>query len=403
MKFRSLFLGLLSLMAVSCSFHELDTKAPASFGDDVFYASLESYSEPDTKVYVDDNVKILWDKEDQISIFNKTIQNQQFRFDGETGENAGTFHPIADSTEQAGPLGFICAVYPYQSSTNINSEGVMTLTLPSEQTYRDRSFGPGANTMVSSTEDHLLKFKNVGGYLVLKFYGEDVSVSSIKLEGNNGELLSGTATFTPALGELPKITMDSSSAGTSITLICETPVKLGATKEEAVQFWMVVPPTDFTKGFKLTVTDPDGNEFVKETSAHLSIARNGVLRISPIRAVTVPIKYAKASSLSVGSTYLIVDVKDEKLFKGEVDGSYVGVSPENGIISDTDGSMAGYEFTVENDWDKYYLKFNDGKYLVCDYTNNGSAGLAYVDAISDVKYPYSLTVVNNGHFADQQR
>ena len=398
MKFRSLFWGLVSLLAVSCSFHELDTKAPASFEDDVFYASLESYSEPDTKVYVDDNVKILWDEEDQISIFNKKIQNQQFKFDGETGDNAGTFHPVADPTGPEDTLGFICAVYPYQSSTNINREGVMTLTLPSEQTYRDRSFGPGANTMVSSTEDHLLKFKNVGGYLVLKFYGKDVSVSSIKLEGNNGELLSGTATFTPALGGLPKITMDSSSAGTSITLNCETPVKLGATKEEAVQFWMVVPPTDFTKGFKLTVTDPDGNEFVKETSANLSIARNGVLRISPIRAVTVPIKYAKASSLTEGGTYLIIDVDDTRLFKGATDGKYLTVSPENGVITDSDGSMEAHEFTVENDGDKYYLKFNDGKYLVCDYTNNGSAGLAYVDAVSNVKYPYALTIVNNGGF-----
>ena len=374
-------LSLFFLLAVSCSVHELDTKVPVFFEDDVFYAELESYSEPETKVYVDDKIKILWDEKDQISIFNKTSHNQQYEFDSE-----------GDGPEE--PLSYICAVYPYLKDTKVNKEGVLTLTLPAEQAYREGSFGPGANTMVSATEDNLLKFKNVGGYLVLNFYGEGVSVKSIKLEGNNGELLSGKAKTKPAVGAVPSIEMER-TAGTSITLNCATPVKLGATKEEAVQFWMVVPPTNFTKGFKLTVTDSEGNEFVKETSADLSIARNGVLRIAAVKAMTKPVKYAKTSTLSVGGTYLIVDVK---LFKGATDGSYLTVAPESGVITDTDGSMAAYEFTVENDGDKYYLKFNDGKYLVCDYTNNSAAGLAYVDAASDVKYPYALTVVNNGGF-----
>lgn len=390
-------LSLFFLLAVSCSVHELDTKAPVFFEDEVFYAKLESYSEPETKVYVDDKIKILWDEKDQISIFNKTSHNQQYEFDGETGDNSGAFNKLSEGDGPEEPLSYICAVYPYLKDTRVNKEGILTLTLPAEQAYREGSFGPGANTMVSATEDNLLKFKNVGGYLVLKFYGEGVSVKSIKLEGNNGELLSGKAKTKPAVGAVPSIEMER-TAGTSITLNCATPVKLGATKEDAVQFWMVVPPTNFTKGFKLTVTDSEGNELVKETSADLSIARNGVLRIAAVKAMTKPVKYAKTSTLSVGGTYLIVDVNDSKLFKGATDGSYLTVTPESGVITDTDGSMAAYEFTVENDGDKYYLKFNDGKYLVCDYTNNSAAGLAYVDAASDVKYPYALTVVNNGGF-----
>ena len=390
-------LSLFFLLAVSCSVHELDTKAPVFFEDEVFYAKLESYSEPETKVYVDDKIKILWDEKDQISIFNKTSHNQQYEFDGKTGDNSGAFNKLSEGDGPEEPLSYICAVYPYLKDTRVNKEGILTLTLPAEQAYREGSFGPGANTMVSATEDNLLKFKNVGGYLVLKFYGEGVSVKSIKLEGNNGELLSGKAKTKPAVGAVPTIEMER-TAGTSITLNCATPVKLGATKEEAVQFWMVVPPTNFTKGFKLTVTDSEGNEFVKETSADLSIARNGVLRIAAVKAMTKPVKYSKTSTLSVGGTYLIVDVNDSKLFKGATDGSYLTVAPESGGITDTDGSMAAYEFTVENDGDKYYLKFNDGKYLVCDYTNNSAAGLAYVDDASDVKYPYALTVVNNGGF-----
>ena len=41
------------LLAVSCSVHEMETMNPIPAEEDVFYASLESYSAPDTKVYVD--------------------------------------------------------------------------------------------------------------------------------------------------------------------------------------------------------------------------------------------------------------------------------------------------------------------------------------------------------------
>ena len=288
------FSSLIGLLVMSCSVQDMDIETKP-WEDGAFYASLESDFEPDTKVHIDENVKIIWDAEDQISIFNKNTLNQQFMFMGETGDNSGFFDFVSSPSGTGSPLNFVCAVYPYRSDTKISSSGVLTLTLPEEEPYREGTFGPGANTMVSITADNLLNFKNVGGYLVLKFYGEGVAVSSIKLEGNNGERLSGKGTMSAAVKSLPTISM-SSTAGTSITLYCEDPVELGASKEDASVFWMVVPPTDFTKGFKLTVTDPDGNVFVKETSANLSIARNGVLRISPIEVVMPMVAIGGSSS-----------------------------------------------------------------------------------------------------------
>lgn len=111
------------------------------------------------------------------------------------------------------------------------------------------------------------------------------------------------------------------------------------------------------------------------------------------------VKYAKASTLTAGASYLIVDASDQRLFKGATDGSFVNVAPDdNAVITDTKGSLAAYEFTVENNEDKYYLRFNDGKYLICNYTGNTSAGLAYVNSMPEVKYPYALTTGNNGAF-----
>ena len=275
------------LLAVSCTVEELDIATPqTSVEHEVFYASFES-SEADTKVYIDEHVKILWDAEDQISIFNKNTLNQKYMFAGETGENSGEFHWVEDEFFGAGnDIDYICAVYPHLASTKISNSDVLTLTLPTEQAYRENSFGPGANTMVSVTNDHLLKFKNVGGYMVLKFYGGDsdnkVSVSSITLAGNSGEPLAGEATLVLPFEEEPTITM-APTGGKSITLDCgEDGVELGTTNGDATVFWLVVPPTHFENGFTLTVTDTNGDVFIKKTTRDLTVTRNSLLRIAPI-------------------------------------------------------------------------------------------------------------------------
>ena len=285
---KKLFLqSFICLLAVSCTVEEIGDIAPTALEEhEVFYARIES-SKTDTRVHLDENIKILWDAEDQISIFNKSTLNQQYEFRGEDDENSGTFQWVSSDYFGVGnDLVYVCAVYPYQESTSISNSNVLTLNLPAEQTYREESFGPGANTMVTTTDNHLLVFKNVGGYLALKFYGgnsdQKVSVKSIRLVGNNGEPLSGEATVQLPYDTAPEIKM-ASTAGKTILLNCEEPVELGTTREDPTIFWMVVPPTDFTDGFTLLVTDTNDDVFIKETHVHLTIDRNNVLRIAPIQ------------------------------------------------------------------------------------------------------------------------
>lgn len=283
--------SLIGLLALSCTVQEIETQTPPAdpAEEDVFYASLESYSNPGTKVYLDENIKILWDEADQISIFNKRTLNDKYEFMGETGDNSGFFKKKSDGTGTESAVNYVCAVYPYKKATTLSDSGVLTLTLPEEQAYREGSFGLEANTMVSTTDGqhNLLRFKNVGGYLVFKFFGQgsdgsNISVSSIKIEGRNGELLSGKATMTPVIGELPVIEM-APTAGTSITLKCDKAVKLGKNENKATLFWMVVPPTSFSQGIKVTVTDKDGKVFVRESDVNLLIERNQVNRLSAIQ------------------------------------------------------------------------------------------------------------------------
>ena len=52
MKQNSLLQSLACLLMVSCSVHELDIKDSFVLEDDVFYANIEQYSDPDRKSVV---------------------------------------------------------------------------------------------------------------------------------------------------------------------------------------------------------------------------------------------------------------------------------------------------------------------------------------------------------------
>ena len=113
--------------------------------------------------------------------------------------------------------------------------------------------------------------------------------------------------------------------------------------------------------------------------------------------VTGDATYVKASSLTVGGTYLITSVDDTKLFKGASDGSYVTINASNGVITDSSNSYSGYEFTITQSGSKYCLVFNDGKYLLCDYSSGGNSttGLTFESSKPSDEYLYSYTVNNS--------
>ena len=280
MKRFAFYLGIITALVASCSTQE-DDKIPQQ-DDLMFYASLEQPAEEEgTRLYADDDLHLRWNADDRISIFNRNTYNQQCRFTGETGDNAGGFDKVAGPEFMTGnEISHIVAVYPYLSYTRISESETITLTLPTEQHYAENTFGLGANTMVSVTDDGFLRFKNVGGYLRLRLYGDGLSLSSITLKGNNGEKLAGKATVTMQPDGIPIVTL-AEDATNQITLVCDTPVTLGATAEEGKDFWLVVPPVTFSKGFTISVAGT-GNIFEKSTGKSVTIERSKLSKMSPL-------------------------------------------------------------------------------------------------------------------------
>ncbi|MBR5139010.1 MAG: leucine-rich repeat protein [Alistipes sp.] len=237
------------------------------------------FDEVQTRTFIDENVNMLWSADDEISVFYHNTFNRRYRFNGDTGDNRGTFtHAASTDINKGSALATNYAVYPYSKDTSITEDGTISIILPAVQEYAHNSFGVGANTMVAVTEnndDYFLSFKNLCGYLKLKLYG-DVIVKSIKLQGENKEPIAGVVTIAAEYGKTPTITMGDDVTST-ITLDCGKGVQIGETEETATEFWIVVPPTNFEKGFNISVKGIDGGECFSMTTKARSIERNTVL------------------------------------------------------------------------------------------------------------------------------
>ena len=131
-------------------------------------------------------------------------------------------------------------------------------------------------------DDQFLSFKNVCGFIRLRLYGDNASVSSVSLTGNNEEKIAGKAAIVPSVDKDPTITMDA-TATTTVNLVCETAVTLGTSATDYTEFVVAIPPVTFTGGFTIVVTNPDGKTFTKSTTKSLTVSRNKMESMGAIK------------------------------------------------------------------------------------------------------------------------
>lgn len=286
----------------------------------VFKVSFEKPSS-ETRTYFDDKLRLYWNKDDLLSVFYSTL-NKKYKFRGRDGATGGYLDPV--DSGQAGTSGELevdanYAIYPYDDYTAITYDGIIITDLPNTLSYRENSFGLNSNPMVAATQskdDTEFKFKNLCSYMKLQLYGEGVTIKSIKFEGNDNEKVAGEAYVTAVYGQNPTFEF-TNNATTEITLNCGDGVALGATAAEAKAFWLVIPPRTYSKGFTLTITDTDDNEFVKSTSKSYVATRN---EMRPINA------------FKVESSNPSAQIPNNEIWYTTSDGNYVNFNP-----SDSDG------------------------------------------------------------------
>lgn len=118
-----------AILISGCSQEEL-RNSQLDFQDGrIFTASFE---QNETRTYIENGNLLRWNAGDQISLFDGNTLNRQYQFDGENGDNSGTFSIVSNPFGTGNDLDCHYAVYPYASDVKITENGVIAATLPAE-------------------------------------------------------------------------------------------------------------------------------------------------------------------------------------------------------------------------------------------------------------------------------
>lgn len=246
--------------------------------DEVKYYATIAESDQASRTYLDEQRRQCWHAEDSISVF-RTTRNERFNFDGVTGDFEGSF--TRDASESADTsvgdaISTTYALYPCDAAATLDAEEKISLTMPAMQYYAKNSYGPSANVMVAAAESaqsNLLPFRSVGGYLVVKLYGENTTIASITLAGNNGEVLAGNATVEARYGYTPSLMM-AEGGSREVTIDCGAGVTLSNDKENPTEFWFVLPPVTFEKGITIMTVNSRNQMDTQSSNKKLTVSRN---------------------------------------------------------------------------------------------------------------------------------
>ena len=273
---KRIILSVLTMSALLCGCQK-DHVSELAQERGTIQATIEEISS--TRTVMDEDNNIRWSEGDQIVGFMRSTLGVKYQVTtASVGKTSASFEEVSSGGLNAGTeLEHIIAYYPYSSSVSAAKSGsnyTLDVVLPTEQTYVAESFGDGAMPMVAVSETNNITFRNVCGGMKLQLKGTQ-KVASIKVEGKNGELLSGAATVTAYTDETkPAITM-ASDASTSVTLNCGDGVQLN--ESTATEFILAMPPVLFSKGFTVTVADLDAKTYTVETDKANTVLRSSLL------------------------------------------------------------------------------------------------------------------------------
>lgn len=253
---------------------------------DTYYVSMEKF-EGDTRTTLSDNKTIVWSQEDRIAIFENDNKGKGYQImDSYVGMSSGEFTAIEGlmTLSSSEIIEGTVAIYPFNENLRIqtaedNCYQITGLTFASEQTYRQGSYSDESFPMVAlSTDDRRsLSFKNVGGIIKLSITGSS-AISRIVIEGNSSESLSGLAIINIDSNGIPTAKIEE-NATQSVTLVCNPAVELSSSK--ATDFYISIPPTKFEKGFKVIITDSEGNNAERVTVNGNPVSRSTIRFMPP--------------------------------------------------------------------------------------------------------------------------
>ena len=282
---RKLSIWVAALLLIGCSQYD----DPDSAEKSVYTASIDDAI---SRVYMDGDLSLHYNSSDAISIFSTTA-NSKYVFVGTQGDTSGEFVREGVQSSSGSTLSRSYAIYPYNRSATITSDGVISSELAVEQSYVENSVSRGANMMAavtSSKKDRHLSFKNLCSYVCVELYGKGVLLKNIKLISNGGEKIAGALTLSPSNGMF--VATAAQSAVDMITLNLGGGVLLSESAAEATKFYFATLPTTLATGFTITAVDNGGESFTINVDSKVELERSALYKVAAteVKLVATEIK-----------------------------------------------------------------------------------------------------------------
>ena len=207
-----------------------------------------------TRTLVREGFKTYWTANDRISLFDGSVNNPFITKDG------GIVADFKGTVTQSSDWYF--ALYPYNKDAKFNYDNYTFRTvLYAEQYAEPDSYASGMNlavgrSMESDAQD--LGFYNSASYLrviIPEDYVGD-AIYSMKLTGNNDETLAGDVEISVVReDETGARVIENENAKKAIYL---NQINEGETCYAGKSYYFVLPPTNMTKGYTLTLFNKEG-------------------------------------------------------------------------------------------------------------------------------------------------
>lgn len=262
-------------LAVLSSCSKADVETVEAHGQEV---KFKVFSE-ETKTYLASGITN-WSSNDIIYVLDQEGKwyNSSKLASGTVVEAEFTFHDFPNDPTYALFVG------ANNSATLGIEDGKVTANLISEQSIsNNNSFGKNANLTIGEVvkvdeTTYGASLKNVCG--LLKF-SVPAGITSVKIEGNNGEILSGVVYIDYNLGQ-PKWT-----AKEGVNEVTVIPRKSGENYTAGTYYACVLPQT-FEEGITVTLTDVNGYTAQTKGSNPLALGRNKVVELPNLNVPEAP-------------------------------------------------------------------------------------------------------------------
>ena len=261
------------LLAAGCRQAEFEDP---SEGGHILTASLERGAETKTHFEdpIDDVYYPYWTAEDELAVYVDALPfDDKYTLTAGAGTEKGSF---------SGKVSGNCyvALYPYADRVKEGLQGnILSLELPSEQSYAPGSFGEGDFPMLAVGDVDDLAFKNLCSVLRISVTG-DKAVRAVHFVAHDEKMsVCGPATVRTDYSSVPELVM-SEGGSARVTVICPA-VQLK--EEEPTDFFIVVPPGTYKGGFSVEVETFSGT-FTREVNSDITFGRSQFRYIKPFRA-----------------------------------------------------------------------------------------------------------------------